>query len=183
MFKPLDDPQKELERQNLLTWIGTGAQAAGQMFSAGVDYKSALARASVARLNAASYRLAASQSQSSGKLAAEAQRLQTSSLLAKQRAALAANGIVVDQGTALALAAQTASIGAQDAIAAVQAAENEAAAYLTKANIAEAEAANERSSGIGSLFKGAISAGTTILGAATTVNRRSTECTKKQTGG
>lgn len=66
--------------------------------------------------NARLANLQAEDATSRGKVEANRQRLATRRLIGSQRAALAAQGIEVDSGSALQLQADTAALGAQDAL-------------------------------------------------------------------
>lgn len=162
----------KLDKANALTILGAGAQATKSLISGVGDYQDALARSAVAAQNAISYRYAAELAAQRGKESVVDINLKTQQLLGAQRAALAANGVVVDTGTSVEVAAQAAGIGASDAMAALNKARQEAAAFLTRANASDAEAYNAKRSGRSSLVGALLGAGTSILGAASTISNR-----------
>lgn len=108
------------------TVIGTGLAVSGQRAQAKAQSNEAKFRAAVARNNDIVSRREADLSRARGEQDARRQEERTRQLIGTQRATLAANGVVVDQGSAADITADTAEIGALDAITIRRNAEREA---------------------------------------------------------
>lgn len=162
----------QLRNMNIRTALGATGEALGQLGGGIADYRSAALRATILQQNAGSLDLAAEDARAAGAVTAAQIRQEAAQFMGSQRAALAANGIIVDEFTALDLVADTAGIGAMDAIAALNQAEEDAVSLMRDASLRRAEAAVETRSGSASRLAGVTTALRTGFSAFETINRR-----------
>lgn len=162
----------QLRNMNIRTVLGATSEALGKIGGGVASYRSAALRATILRQNAESLDLAVEDRRASGEITADQVRQEAAQFVGAQRAALASNGIIVDEFSALDLVADTAGLGAMDAIAALNQAEEDAVSLTRDASLRRAEASVERSSGTASALAGVSGAIRTGFSAAETISKR-----------
>jgi len=138
--------------------LATGLSAAGSLLGGISGFQQSRYAADQAEINA-------NLARTTGQREEEASKLKYGALGAEQKAAQAANGIDVDSGSAVAVRDSTAAVGALDAAMIHYKAARSAFGY-------EAQAKLDRAAAIGSLVKGTLGAGNSLLGGSNSLSEK-----------
>lgn len=156
-----------------LTTAGTALAAGSSLLSGIGGMQQSNYQAQVAMNNAAISRQNADAALESGNYSESIQRIKTGKLVGAQKTAYAANGIDVASGSAQDVMNSDAAMGEMDAQMLRYNAMREAYGYKQQAGQFEAEASMDRQAGRGKLLGGVLSAGSSLLGGATSLTNQS----------
>lgn len=157
-----------------LNWgaASSGLQATGQLLQGLGGYQQAQYSAAVAANNARIAKANAGAAVVAGEYEGAVSKLRTGQTISAERAGQAASGIDVNIGSAVKVRDSTATIGAMDAAMIHYNAMRQAYGDLTQASSFTAQSNLDKMAGVGALEGGAFSAGSTLLGGASSLGAK-----------